>query len=293
MSLTESELDTAALEDSVQDHENDTFPTTSKEDSEKNKFKVELLEFVNVIPKETKYNDESNLKSGKRKRGGEEEEDEDTKDLLTGIYLRTMYPLAKAVDKTVTIGIFKSLNFQPAVLLNHCSKSSILFSIDAWDNFAKSSNIIQSFLQNNLSGKRTSVVLHESDIEVDIIRLRGFQLVRIRNLTTHNKKILLSNYEFYVLFNLVPVITRYIHQLVAYENLVTNYLKAAVLNVPPPQLIYGSLDTSFYNRLTHEIECYRGIDQLSSSIRSYKKDENVTTEGPAKIEIKDDRNEES
>ncbi len=296
MSLLESLLNATAPEDSVKDNENDTFPTTQKEDEVKQELlQVELSEYVDIIPKESKHSDDSNQKHMKRKRD-EEEDDEDTKDILTGIYLRTMYPLSKAMDKTVTAGVFQSLNFQPAVLLNHCTKSSIMFSIEVWDNFTKYCNIIHTFLENNLTGKKTSIILHDSDIEVDNIRLRGCQLVRFRNLSKHHKKIILSHDEFYVLSNLVPAITRYLHQLVTYENLVSDYLKAAVLKTPSPQLVYGSIDASIYNKLPHEVDGYRRINKLLSSNQSRKT--NVFGETPTiaeseKGEPKESQNEES
>lgn len=274
----ESELNSAALENSVDDHENHIFPTTSNEDNVKNELQTELSEFVNMFPKET--GDESNLKHMKRKREYDED-DEDNKDILTGIYLRSMYPLSKAIDKTVTVGVFQSLDFQPAVLLNHCTKASILFSVEVWDNFTKYCSIVETFLQSNLTGKKTSIVLHDSDIEVDNVRLRGSQFVRFRNLTKHHKKILLSNDEFYVLSNLVPAITRYVHQLVTYGSLVSNYLNAALLNKPPPKLMYGSLDATIYNKLPHEVECFRRIERSLNSSQNSNTNylvENVTTE---------------
>lgn len=249
-------------------------------ESDINKFlEVELLEYV--IPKETKDIDGTNSKHPKRKREENEEDDEDAKDILTGIYLRTMYPLNKSIDKTVTVGSFQSLSFQPAVLLNHASKSSLLFPAGVWEEFTKYCEHIATCLQNNLTGKKTSIMLLNSDIEVDIIRLRGSQFVRFRNLSKHQKKINLSCEEFHILSNLVPAVTRYLQQLVTYDNLVEKYLKAAVLKSPPPQVTYGSLDVAFYNKLPFEVDCYRRINQIVNEKQNgvtYDLAETVTTE---------------
>lgn len=288
MSSTESDLQTTPQgEKSIQIEDNVTLPTTQNEDEVKT-VQDGLSEYVSILSKDANESDESNLKPLKRKRE-EDDDDEGTKDILTGVYLRTMYPLSKAIDKTVTVGLFQSLNFEPAVLLNHCTKSSLLLTIDVWDNFTKYCNIIHTFLENNLTGRKTSILLYDSDIEVDSIRLRGCQYVRFRNLSKHQKKILLSHDEFNVLSNLVPAISRYIHQLVTYGNLVSNYLKAALLNTPPPQLIYGSLDASFYNKLPQEVECYRRLDRISSTSQNFKTNdptESVSKEDLDTIETK-------
>lgn len=239
-------------------------PNTLTPNDDSKEIQTELSEYISISQKESK--DESNMKQTKRKKE-EDEEDEDTVDVLTGIYLRTMYPLNRALDKTVTIGLFRSLDFQPAVLLSHSTRTSIMFSIDVWDNFTKYCPIVGTFLKNNLTGKKTSIVLHDSDIEVDSLRLRSCQFIRFRNLSKHHKKILLSRDEFCVLSNLVPAISRYINQLVRYEPCVVSYLKAAVLNTPAPMLMYGSVDTTFYNKLPQEVEGYRNIDEVLTSTK--------------------------
>lgn len=233
-------------------------PNTSKGKEDKSKLQVELAGYVKIHPKdEAKERDDDNSTDVKRKRQGEQ--DEDNIDVLTGIYLRNMYPLNKAMDRTVSVGLFESLDFQPAVLLNHSTKSSILFPIEAWDDLTQYIGIIYAFLQNNLSGKKTAINIQNSDIEVDSMRLKGNLFVRFRNLAKHQKKILLSPDEFYVLLSLAPAITRYIHQLVTYENLISNYLKEALLITPAPQLTYGELDATIYNKLPHEVVGYRQI----------------------------------
>lgn len=202
--------------------------------------KHELSDFV-------KFNKDE---STKRKRC---KEDEDTFDLTINIFLRSMYPLNENMDKTVTVGIFKSLNFKPAVLLNQCGKSSLLLAAHTWDRFTKYISIIEAYLYNNLSGKKTAIGFDDSDIEVDNIRLRGVQYVRFRDLSKHNKKILLTFEEFHVLSSLTPAIVRYIEQLVAYSPIIIDYLNSSINKNPGVPLIYGPIDNSIYNRLPQEV----------------------------------------
>ena len=94
--------------------------TSTLEDNNVNNYtrspQEELLEFL-------KYNENN---SPKRKRCDEEE----PLNVTTGIFLRAMYPLNETMDKTITVGVFKSLNFKPAVLINQCGKSCMLLNVE-------------------------------------------------------------------------------------------------------------------------------------------------------------------
>lgn len=192
----------------------------------------------------------------KRKRN-ENENDEQNMNVMFDVFLRAMYPLNLNMDKTITVGVFKSLNFNPAVLINHCGKASLLLTIDMWDKFTRHISIIEAYLYNNLTGRKTAIGFEDSDLEIDNIRLRGTQFVRFRDLSKHNKKILLTLEEFQVLSNLTPVIIRYMQQLVTYAPLIFDYLNSSVNTNPVVPLIYGPIDHSIYNRLPQEVSFYR------------------------------------
>lgn len=196
----------------------------------------------------------------KRKRCEAQEDDDDDDEnvnVMLDVFLRSMYPLNVAMDKTITIGVFKSMNFNPAVLINHSGKASLVLTIDMWDKFTKYITIIESYLCKNLTGRKTAIGFDDSNIEIDNIRLRGTQFVRFRDLSKHNKKILLTFEEFQVLSNLSPVIIRYMQQLVTYGTIIFDYLNTSVNTNPIVPLIFGPIDQSIYNRLPHEVSFYR------------------------------------
>lgn len=225
----------------------------------------------------------SPTKSNERKR--KREEDEDTTDILTGVFLRVVYPLSKNMDKTLTVGLFKSLNFKPAVLLNHCGKSSILFTSELWDSIIQYSVIIETYLYNHLTGKKTNLGFDASDIEIDNMRVKGNQFVRFRDMAKHNKKILLSIKEFHVLSMLAPSITRYISQLVTYEPVISHYLSETVQTQPTCKLNYGHIDPSFYNRLPHEVDAFRSIDQMLNRLKNTKEEDAVKTQDDGEVSV--------
>lgn len=221
------------------------------------KIKAELSEFLSFDGKDQR----------KRKRC-DQENDEQNMDVILDVFLRTMYPLNSNMDKTITVGVFKSLNFNPAVIINHCGKASLLLTIDMWDKFTKHVSIIEAYLYNSLTGRKTAIGFNDSDLEIDNIRLRGTQFVRFRDLSEHNKKILLTLEEFQVLSNLTPVIIRYIQQLVAYGPLIFDYLNSSVNTNPVVPLIYGPIDHSIYNRLPQEVSFYRRTGFFFHKLRS-------------------------
>lgn len=203
----------------------------------------------------------------KRKRC-ENENQEQNMDVILDVFLRSMYPLNLNMDKTITVGVFKSLDFNPAVLINHCGKASLLLTIDMWDRFTKYVSIIEAYLYNSLTGRKTAIGFDDSDLEIDNIRLRGTQFVRFRDLSKHNKKILLTLEEFQVLSNLTPVLSRYIQQLVTYGPLIFDYLNSSVKTNPVVPLIYGPIDHSIYNRLPQEVSFYRRTGFFYNKLRS-------------------------
>lgn len=187
-------------------------------------------------------------------------QEEDNKDILSDVFLRSMYPLNDTIEKTITVGIFKSMNFKPAVLLSQCGKISLLLTLEMWDRFTKYEPIIEAYLYNNLTGRKTTMGFDDSDIEIDSVRIRGTQFVRFRDLSKHNKKILLTFEEFHVLSNLIPAVDRYIQQLNTCYPIIFDYLNSSINTNPVLPLIYGPIDPSIYNRLPQEVSFYRKIE---------------------------------
>lgn len=182
---------------------------------------------------------------------------EEDKNIFLDVFLRLMYPLNETIEKTVTAGIFKSLNYKPAVLLSQCGKPSLLFTVEMWDRFTKYEPIIEAYLYNNVTGRKTAMGFPNSNIEIDSVRIRGTQFVRFRDLSKYNVKILLTFEEFHILSNLTPAIIRYIHQLTMYHPLIYDYLASSINTSPVVPLLYGPIDPSIYNRLPQEVSFYR------------------------------------
>lgn len=174
------------------------------------------------------------------------------------IFLKVIYPLSGFLEKNVMVGVFKLLDFTPGVLLNHTGKS-ILFTEAAWNSFSKHMNLIECYMLNKVYGKKTSVRLSSSDIEVENIKHRNSHCIRFRNLSKHDEKIVLNAEEFFTMITNVPAINRYMQQLAFSSSVVKDYLMDTINVQPNSPLLYGPVDTSVYNRLPQEVSCYRTL----------------------------------
>lgn len=233
---------------------------TNKKNRKTQDIKEELSEYLDFNENDPR----------KRKRCDDEENCGEEVDVLLDVFLRSMYPLNDTIEKTITVGVFKSLNFKPAVLLSHCGKTSLVLLMEMWDKFTKYAPIIESYLFNNITGRKTAIGFENSDIEIETIRLRGFLYVKFRDLSKHNKKILLTFEEFQVLSNLIPAINRYSHQLATYGAIIFDYLNSSINTSPVIPVIYGPIDQAIYNRLPEEVSFYRRTTWLFKKISEEK-----------------------
>jgi hypothetical protein len=178
--------------------------------------------------------------------------------ILTEVFLRIFYPISSCMSKSVSIGLVKSLEYSPTVILNHGTKM-VLFSENAWDSFLKHLHLIECYLTNSLFGRKTNIRLLDCDNEIDIVKHRGQQQVRIRDLTQHENKILLTREEFYILTHATSPITRYMKQLVFSSSVIKEYLVDTCEKQPDSALQYGPVDTSIFNRIPYEVEMWRQL----------------------------------
>lgn len=183
--------------------------------------------------------------------------------LLTEMFLRIFYPISSCMSKNVVVGISKNSNFKPAVLLYHGSKS-IMFNEMSWESLNKYIHLIECYFLNKVYGKKTCITLANSDIEVEHSKIRGDFLVKFRNISKHDVKILLTIDEFRMLSNIIPAVNRYIEQLKFSENMFKTYLTETIENQGNSALLYGSVDVSIYNRLPQEVFLYRQIKSLAT-----------------------------
>lgn len=193
---------------------------------------------------------------------------------ISDIFLKIVYPLTSFIDKSIVIGIFKSLDFAPGILLLHNSKY-VLFSENSWNSFTKNMNLVDCYLINKVYGKKTSVRLSDSDIEIDNVKLRFAQGVRFRDLTRYESKVILKDQEFAVMMAVTPAINRYLEQLSFCGPVIKDYLIDAICKQPTMHLIYGPIDTSIYNRLPQEVDLFRSMMNTKLTIENEnEKEEN-------------------
>lgn len=178
--------------------------------------------------------------------------------VLAEVFLRIMYPLSTCMTKFVTVGLVKNLNYSPHVIFHHGAKS-VQFSESAWESFIKHLHLIECYLANNVVGRKTNVRLLDSDIEIDIVKQRGEQQVRIRNLTRHEEKLLLTKQDFFILNNTAPSITRYLKQLGFSKPILQDYLIHTMETQPDAPVLYSPIDTSIFNRIPYEVEVWRHL----------------------------------
>lgn len=189
----------------------------------------------------------------KRKRKFQEER---VLPMLYEEFLKVSYPISSCLSKHISIGISKPENCTPIVSLGHGIKK-IQFCEKSWESFNKYLHLIGCYLSNRIIGKKTKIVLDNSNIEVENIKLRGDQLVKFRDVTKHDEKISLTPEEFEILIDTIPAINRYMSQLTLSLPMIKEYLSDTLESNAP--LLYGPIDASIYNRLPHEVFVFRKV----------------------------------
>jgi len=257
------------------------------EDEEKEIVTEPFFEFVNCPTEEQNIdqvqNETSMVKAtSKRKRKPEEST---SVNLLTDMFLRLTYPISRCMTKHISIGMFKPLDYSPAVILNQGTRV-LLFTENAWESFTKHMHLIECYLTNNLFGRKSAIRLLDCDIEIDIVKYRGEQQVRLRDLSKYNEKVQLNREDFYNLSCVSSPITRYLRQLVFSSSVVKDYLVDTMEKQPDLPILYGPVDTSIFNRIPHEVEMWRRVTAYKVNEET-KEEENVNITIPA-TEIKNE-----
>src|SRR5436190_8380622 len=197
--------------------------------------------------------------SGKRKRKAEDTCQREIFD----IFLNIMYPLSRCRGKTINVGLVKSFDYLPHVVINHGVKR-LFFNETSWDSFLKHLHLFECYMINTVHGKKTAVRFPDSDIEMDSIKLRGTQQIRLKDLTKHDSKIQLTQEEFLVLSASTEAVTRYLRQLRFAVPIIKDYLNATMDVHPDTPLPVNPVDTSIYNRLPQEVHLWREIERFRS-----------------------------
>jgi len=180
---------------------------------------------------------------------------------LFDIFLCIVYPLSVNRSKTVSVGIVKSLSFNPHVIINHNSKS-LFFNETSWESFLKHLHLFQCYLTNNVHGRKTAVRFPDSDIEVDSMKMRGVQHIRLKDLTKYDSTIQLNQEEFFVLVSATEAITRYLRQLAFAVPIIKDYLDSTTDLYPDTPIPASPLDTSIHNRLPQEVHLWREMKRF-------------------------------
>lgn len=238
----------------------------------------EISDFLKF--KKEDNNEEPTKVSSKRKRKFEENI---SPDILTEVFLRIFYPISSCLSKSVSIGLMKSLDYSPTVILNHGSRM-VLFSADAWESFLKHLHLIECYLTSSMCGRKTNIRLLDCDNEIDVVKHRGQLQVRIRDLTQHDNKVLLTREEFYILNFATSPITRYMRQLVFSSSVIKEYLVDTLEKQPDSTILYGPVDTSIFNRIPHEVEMWRKLRNFENTIEATEEGEETIKEETIKEE---------
>lgn len=188
--------------------------------------------------------------------------DNETLDVLSGIYLSIFYPLTKCMAKNIIVGVFEALGYLPGVLINHYGKH-VLFTMDTWMHFINNVNDFEKHLLEKVSGKKTRIRIKDSDIEVDNLKIYGKQYIRLKDFSQHDEKVLLTTDEFYVLNGVSHAINRYLQQLSLNGSYVQKYLIDVIHNNPSVEPVYDDIDSSILNRLPQEVTSHRYVKQFA------------------------------
>lgn len=257
-----------------QDNYTQTTPSLEEYETEKAALEKEISDFLKFGKQE------DDKKEDKKKEEEEEDEEEPTKvsnkrkrkseenistDILTEVFLRIFYPISSCLGKSISIGLKKSLDYSPTVILNHGPRV-ILFSTNAWESLLKHLHLIECYLINGMCGRKTNTRLLDCDIVVDVIKHRAQVQVRFRDSTQHDNKVLLTREEFHILKCASSPVTRYMKQLVFCSSIIKDYLVDTLEKQPSSIVLYGPVDTSIFNRIPHEVEMWRKLRNFENGV---------------------------
>lgn len=280
-SLTqENYSETAPLLDKTQENYSETAPLLDEYEVEKAVIEKEISDFLKFKKKEDKNNTEEEQEepikiTTKRKRKFEED---NSSDILTEVFLRIFYPISSCLGKNISIGLKKSLDYSPTVILNHGSRV-VLFSTSAWESLLKHLHLVECYLTSSMCGRKTNIRLSDCDNEIDVIKHRGQVQVRIRDLTRHDNKVLLTREEFHIFKYATSPVTRYMKQLVFSSSIIKDYLVDTLEKQPDSTILYGPVDTSIFNRIPHEVEMWRQLRNFENAVEATEdEEEQIKTE---------------
>ena len=238
----------------------------------------EISEFLKFGKREQEHETgEELVKSAPKRRKKNEEKEKFPPLMLAEVFMRIYYPISACLSKSVSAGLMKSLDYAPTVLLSHGTKN-ILFSHEAWDSFLKHLHLIEVYLTNSVCGRKTNIRLLDCDNVIDIVKHRGHLQVRIRNLTQHENKILLTRQEFLILSYVSKPLSRYMKQLVFARPVIIDYLVDALETKPDKNIPSGQVDTSIFNRIPHEVRMWRELRDFNTSTETTEEIEDTLHE---------------
>lgn len=228
----------------------------------------ESVDTITIVEKEDE--EDSEEKTTPKTRRKRKLKTDGSLDTLNEDFLKVHYPISSCLNKNVSAGISKQDNFEPSVVISQNAKRIVL-NETSWESFNKYLKLIECYLSNRVHGKKTTVVLDQSDIEVENVKMRGLQYVKFKDGTKHDEKVVLSPEEFDTLVLVVPVINRYMKQLRLSLPMIKDYLNDTLESATP--LLYGPVDVSIYNRLPQEVYLFRNMKAKRCKLESGEESE--------------------
>lgn len=175
--------------------------------------------------------------------------------LLTGIFLKSIFPLAVDCSKTVIVGIFKNKGDTLGVLFNGLKGNRVYWSYDVFNQFAPHYNEITVAVENK----------RKAHFKIDT----GREDIRVRNVFGKAHVLLydgeytlsLNSSNWTQLVNNLPLVYRSMRELFLVEdsvkNFVRDYLSISCETRGEGIIPETTLSPLIADRLTDELELYR------------------------------------
>ena len=174
--------------------------------------------------------------------------------LLTGVFLKSVFFLDKDLSRCVILGIFRNKGDSLGVVFKG-KKGYVYWSHDVFNQFSVRFNEITLALE----GKSQHFVKLESKEDIRVSKVFGRQHVFMYD---GERTLTLAASDWIQFVNNLPLIYTQIRDLFMQEDLIQSYVRDVICNeefVPPPEGLHSA------NRLFDEISLYKRWPNGSSS----------------------------
>ena len=169
--------------------------------------------------------------------------------VLSGIFLKSVYFLDRDLTKSVIVGIFKNRGDSLGILFRG-KKSNVFFSYDLFNQFAVHFNDITVALET----KKRLVVRLDSGEDMRVMPMWGTHCVSLRD---KEHSVTLNTFEWSQFTNNLPLVNRCLRDLFMSEEFIKDFLRQAISSEEEFVLINTELPCPVVDRLIDEIQYYK------------------------------------